>query len=294
MVEKAKEWAKILLEALPYIRRFFNKTIVIKFGGNAMVDESLKKDFALDMILMKYIGINPVIVHGGGPQIGELLEKLGKESKFVDGLRVTDSETMDVVEMVLVGRVNQQIVGLINSLGGSAIGLSGKDGNLISAKKMMIGGGTSDSSPPEIIDLGRVGEIIGVNADVLSTLKSDDFIPVIAPVAADDNGMTLNINADLVSGSIAGKLRAEKLILLTDVEGVMADGALVSSISESEAKKMIEEGKITGGMIPKVNCCVDALDKGVSKTHIIDGRVSHSVLLELFTDTGIGTEIVPD
>lgn len=294
MVEKTKEWAKILLEALPYIRRFFNKTIVIKFGGNAMVDESLKKDFALDMILMKYIGINPVIVHGGGPQIGELLERLGKESKFVDGLRVTDSETMDVVEMVLVGRVNQQIVGLINSLGGSAIGLSGKDGNLISAKKMTIGGGTSDSSPPEIIDLGRVGEVIGVNADVLSTLKGDDFIPVIAPVAADDNGMTLNINADLVSGSIAGKLRAEKLILLTDVEGVMADGALVSSITEKEAKKMIKEGKITGGMIPKVNCCVDALDKGVSKTHIIDGRVSHSVLLELFTDTGIGTEIVPD
>ncbi len=294
MVEKAKEWAKILLEALPYIRRFYSKTIVVKFGGNAMVDESLKKDFALDMILMKYIGINPVIIHGGGPQIGELLGRLGKESKFVDGLRVTDSETMDVVEMVLVGRVNQQIVGLINSLGGSAIGLSGKDGNLISAKKMTIRGGTSDSSPPEIIDLGRVGEVVGVNADVLSTLKGDDFIPVIAPVAADDNGMTLNINADLVAGAISGKLRAEKLILLTDVEGVISDGALVSSITESEAKKMIEEGKITGGMIPKVNCCVDALDKGVSKTHIIDGRVSHSVLLELFTDSGIGTEIVPD
>ena len=294
MVEKAKEWANILLEALPYIRRFYGKTIVIKFGGNAMVDESLKKDFALDMILMKYIGINPVIVHGGGPQIGELLERLGKESKFIDGLRVTDSETMDVVEMVLVGRVNQQIVGLINSLGGSAIGLSGKDGNLISAKKMTMKGGASDSSPPEIIDLGRVGEVTGVNADVLSTLKGDDFIPVIAPVAADDSGMTLNINADLVAGAISGELGAEKLILLTDVEGIIVDGKLVSSISGGEAKKMIRDGRVTGGMIPKLNCCIDALNKGVAKTHIIDGRIPHSVLLELFTDSGIGTEIVPD
>ena len=294
MVEKAKEWANILLEALPYIRRFYGKTIVIKFGGNAMVDESLKKDFALDMILMKYIGINPVIVHGGGPQIGELLGRLGKESKFIGGLRVTDSETMDVVEMVLVGRVNQQIVGLINSLGGSAIGLSGKDGNLISAKKMTIKDGASDSSPPEIIDLGRVGEVTGVSADVLSTLKGDDFIPVIAPVAADDSGMTLNINADLVAGAISGELSAEKLILLTDIEGVMVDGKLVSSISGGEAKSMIRDSKVTGGMIPKVNCCIDALNKGVTKTHIIDGRIPHSVLLELFTDSGIGTEIVPD
>lgn len=298
-MEKAKELAKILVEALPYIRQFFDKTVVIKFGGHAMVDETLKTDFARVVILMKYIGINPVIVHGGGPQIGKVLKQFGKESTFVNGMRVTDRETMDVVEMVLVGRVNQEIVGLINGLGGNAVGLSGKDANLIRGKKLILKEkprddiGMSAPLPPEIIDLGRVGEVTSVNTGVLSTLDRESFIPVIAPVAADENGETLNINADLVSGAVAEELKAEKLILLTDVEGVIVNGSLVSSITASEALKMIDKGEITGGMIPKVNCCINALKKGVNKTHIIDGRVHHSVLLELFTDGGIGTEIVP-
>jgi acetylglutamate kinase len=249
---------------------------------------------------MKYIGINPVIVHGGGPQIGEVLKQFGKESTFVNGMRVTDRETMDVVEMVLVGRVNQEIVGLINGLGGNAVGLSGKDANLIQGRKLVLKERPKETAentgplPPEIIDLGRVGEVTAVNTGVLATLDKENFIPVIAPVAADENGETLNINADLVAGTVAEELKAEKLILLTDVEGVIVDGSLVSSMTASEAIKMIDSGEITGGMIPKVKCCISALEKGVKKTHIIDGRVHHSVLLELFTDGGIGTEIVPE
>jgi acetylglutamate kinase len=297
-MEKAKERAKILIEALPYIKEFFNKTIVIKFGGHAMVDEGLKEDFAQVLILMKYIGINPVVVHGGGPQIGEVLKKFGKESTFVGGMRVTDKETMDVVEMVLVGKVNQEIVGLINGLGGNAVGLSGKDANLLEARKIVLGDDPKDTkekngSPPEIIDLGRVGEITAVNVGVLSILDSEHLIPVIAPVAADKNGKTLNINADLVSGAVASELKAEKLILLTDVAGVMVNDSLVSSLTAKEATELIDRGVITGGMIPKVKCCIDALAEGVKKTHIVDGRVYHSVLLELFTDDGVGTEIVP-
>ncbi|MBN1572637.1 MAG: acetylglutamate kinase [Deltaproteobacteria bacterium] len=298
-MKKARELAEILIEALPYIREFFNKTIVIKYGGHAMVDEGLKKDFARVVILMKYIGINPVIVHGGGPQIGKVLKQFGKESTFVNGMRVTDRETMDVVEMVLVGRVNQEIVGLINGQGGNAVGLSGKDANLIRGRKLVLKEKPRDADqkngalPPEIIDLGRVGEVTAVNTGVLATLDRENFIPVIAPVAADENGETLNINADLVAGTVAEELKAEKLILLTDVEGVIVNGSLVSSITAKEASEMIDKGEITGGMIPKVECCISALEKGVKKTHIIDGRIHHSVLLELFTDGGIGTEIVP-
>lgn len=297
-MEKAKERAKILIEALPYIKEFFNKTIVIKFGGHAMVDKGLKEDFAQVLILMKYIGINPVVVHGGGPQIGEVLKKFGKKSTFVGGMRVTDEETMDVVEMVLVGKVNQEIVGLINGLGGNAVGLSGKDANLLEARRIVLGDDPKDTKeksgpPPEIIDLGRVGEITAVNVGVLSTLDRENFIPVIAPVAADKNGETLNINADLVSGAVASELKAEKLILLTDVAGVMINDSLVSSLTAKEAASLIDTGEITGGMIPKVKCCIDALAEGVKKTHIVDGRVHYSVLLELFTDGGVGTQIVP-
>lgn len=294
MVQRAKERAKILLEALPYIKRFSGKIVVVKFGGNAMVDEELKKNFALDMILMKYIGINPVVVHGGGPQIGDLLTRLGKESKFVGGMRVTDKETMDVVEMVLVGQVNQEIVGLINGLGGNAVGLSGKDGNLIVGKRIVHRKENDEDNIPEIIDLGRVGEVVRVNTGVLALLDRENFIPVIAPVGVGSGGETLNINADLVAGAVAGELAAEKLILLTDVPGVIRDGQLISSLAVTQARSMMKQGQISGGMIPKVECCISALTKGVAKAHIIDGRLDHSVLLELFTDSGVGTQIVPD
>lgn len=293
-MEKAKERAEILLEALPYIKKFSGETMVVKFGGNAMVDEVLKNDFARDIILMKYVGINPIVVHGGGPQIGEFLKKLGIETRFVGGMRVTDDATMDVVQMVLVGKVNREIVGLINSNGGSAVGLSGMDGGLIRGKKLVMKDGAEgiDDTPPEIIDLGRVGEVIDVKVDVLNALDREMFIPVIAPVGVDELGETLNINADLVAGSIAGAIEARKLILLTDVPGVESDGSLVSSLTIEEAKGMIDKGEITGGMLPKMNCCIDAITNGIKKAHIIDGRVSHSVLLELFTDGGIGTQVV--
>ena len=293
-IEKAREKATILLEALPYIRMFSGSTMVVKFGGHAMVDDDLKRDFALDVILMKYIGIHPVIVHGGGPQIGELLGRLGIPSTFVDGMRVTDDETMDVVEMVLAGKVRQEIVGLINSLGGSAVGLSGRDGGLITGRKIALKKNDRKGMPPEIIDLGRVGEVVRVNTELLSGLALERFIPVIAPVGADENGETLNINADLVAGAVAAALKAKKLILLTDVTGVIRDGELISSMNVSEAGKLTDDGTIVGGMMPKIACCLNALEAGVEKAHIIDGRESHSVLLEIFTDGGVGTQIVPD
>jgi acetylglutamate kinase len=287
------EKAKILIESLPYIREFYNKTVVIKYGGHAMVDEELKKNFALDIILMKYIGINPVIVHGGGPQINKVLDKMQIKPSYVEGMRVTDTETMDVVEMVLVGKVNKEIVGLINQHGGKAVGLSGRDGDLIRAKKMTIQKSQAVDAPPELIDLGRVGEVTQVNPDILQTIDAQDFIPVIAPVGVGEDNFTYNINADLVAGAVASQLKAEKLILLTDVAGVLdKDSKLIPSLSNQETDHLLASGAIAGGMIPKVKCCQSALAAGVTKTHIIDGRVEHATLLEIFTDQGVGTEIV--
>ncbi len=287
--------AKILIEALPYIRSFANQTVVIKYGGHAMVDEELKKNFALDIILMKYIGINPVVVHGGGPQINEFLAKMNIESSYVHGMRVTDGPTMDVVEMVLVGKVNKEIVGLINFHGGRAVGLSGRDGDLVKARKLTMRKHLDADRPPEIIDLGRGGQVTEVNPAVLETLDQQDFIPVIAPVGVGEDGQSYNINADLVAGAIAARLQAAKLILLTDVEGVLdQDGRLIASMTTSEADRAIESGVIAGGMIPKIRCCQDALAAGVGKAHIIDGRKEHAILLEMFTQEGIGTEITSD
>ncbi|MFO1519295.1 MAG: acetylglutamate kinase [bacterium] len=282
--------ASILMEALPYIKKFFGKTIVIKYGGHAMVDEGLKETFAKDIILMKYIGLNPVIVHGGGPQIGKVLQKMGIESKFHRGIRITDEATMDVVEMVLVGKVNKEIVALINRHGGKAVGLSGKDGDLIRAKKLPKEKVTFDEKVNEIIDLGRVGNVTEVNGSILKVLDSDNFIPVIAPVGVTEKGEALNINADLVAGALASALKAEKLVLLTDVEGVKdKEGKLISKLGVHEIRKLIKEGVITGGMIPKVECVSKALASGVKTAHIIDGRQNHAVLLEIFTDQGVGT-----
>jgi len=292
-MKKSMERAEILVEALPYIRRFFNKTVVIKYGGHAMADEELKDNFARDVVLMKYIGINPVVVHGGGPQIGNLLKKLGKESKFVQGMRVTDEETMDVVEMVLVGKVNKEIVGLINRHGGQAVGLSGKDANLIRAEKYYLNAEKIRDTPPEIIDIGLVGKVKEINATLLASLMADGVIPVIAPTGVGDGGETYNINADLVAGAVAAALFAEKLILLTDVPGVLnRQKELIHTMDELTARRMIEEGMIEGGMFPKVKCCLKALRAGVKKAHIVDGRLKHTILLEMFTDRGIGTEIV--
>ena len=285
--------AKILIESLPYIRAFYNKTVVIKYGGHAMVDEELKKNFALDIILMKYIGINPVIVHGGGPQINKVLGRMQIKPSYVEGMRVTDTETMDVVEMVLVGKVNKEIVGLINEHGGKAVGLSGRDGDLIRARKMTIQKSQAKDAPPELIDLGRVGEVTRVNPEILQTIEVQDFIPVIAPVGVGEDNFSYNINADLVAGAVAAHLKAAKLILLTDVEGVLdADSNLVGSLNSREADGLLASGAIAGGMIPKVKCCQSALAAGVTKTHIIDGRVEHAILLEMFTHEGVGTEIV--
>ncbi len=285
--------ARVLIEALPYIRRFNGATIVVKYGGHAMVDEQLKHDFALDIILMKYVGMNPVVVHGGGPQIGDFLKKLSIESEFVDGMRITDRQTMDVVEMVLVGKVNKEIVTLINQNGGSAVGLSGKDGNLILAKKMKYLKSRGQDQAPEIIDMGMVGEITAINNGILSSIMKSEFIPVIAPVGTGDEGETYNINADLVAGAVASSLNARKLVLLTDTEGVLdKNKTLISSLKADEARALIGEGTIVGGMIPKVNCCLNALANGVGKTHIIDGRASHAILLEVLTKIGVGTEIV--
>ncbi len=272
--------AEVLVEALPYMRRFYNKTIVVKYGGSAMSDESLRASFAVDVVLLKYIGVRPVIVHGGGPQIGATLERLGKPSTFVDGLRVTDDETMEVVEMVLGGKVNREIVALIQQGGGSAVGMTGSDGDMIRVTRHL----ENDR------DLGRVGRVVAVNPDPISAVADAGYVPVIAPIGVDDAGVTHNVNADEAAGAVAAALTAEKLILLTDVEGVR-DGAgeRLSQLSVEEARKQIAEGVIRDGMIPKVNCCIEALERGVGRTHIVDGRVLHAVLLEIFTDGGVGT-----
>ncbi|MEE9435997.1 MAG: acetylglutamate kinase [Candidatus Adiutricales bacterium] len=284
--------ARILVEALPYIRQFARKTVVIKYGGHAMIDDRLRHGFAQDVVLLKFVGFDPVIVHGGGPQIGQVLEKMSIESTFIDGMRVTDNQTMDVVEMVLGGKVNKEIVSLINRAGGKAVGLSGKDGGLISASKMEITRQEGEQ-PPEIIDLGQVGQVESINRAVLEVLKKDNFIPVIAPIGTGPDGQTYNINADLVAGSIAAALGAEKLILLTDVEGVMdSEGRLLSTIETGRVPSLEAEGVISGGMLPKLACCVEAIKGGTRKAHILDGRKPHAVLLEIFTDHGIGTEIV--
>jgi acetylglutamate kinase len=292
-VQQSMARADVLLEALPYIRRFYNKTIVIKYGGHAMVDDALKNAFARDIVMMKYIGINPVVVHGGGPQIGTFLKKLGKDSTFIQGMRVTDEETMDIVEMVLVGKVNKEIVGLINHHGGRAVGLSGKDGGLIRADKYLLSAEKAKDTPPEIIDLGLVGKVREIDGALISALVKDGFIPVIAPTGAGESGETYNINADIVAGAVASALKAEKLVLLTDVAGVLdGEKRLVNTMNDRAARQMIETGVIEGGMFPKVKCCLKALRGGVHKTHIVDGRLRHAILLEMFTDSGIGTEIV--
>ena len=282
--------AKVLTEALPYIQRFHGKTIVIKYGGSAMLEERLRQHFTQDVVLMKYVGIHPVVVHGGGPQIGATLKKIGKESRFVRGMRVTDAETMEVVEMVLAGKLNKDLVQLINSHGGRAIGLSGKDGNLIEARKMILKDGEGEGE-----DLGFVGEVADVNAGIIKHMDQSMYIPVVAPIGVGRNGATYNINADLVASRLAIALQADKLILLTDVTGILdGSGQLISSLPLSQLEGLIGRGEVTGGMIPKVRCCSEAVSQGVRKAHIIDGKVEHSVLLEVFTDGGVGTEIYAD
>jgi acetylglutamate kinase len=284
--------ADILIEALPYIRRFYGMTLVIKYGGHAMVDEQLKDAFARDITLMKFTGLNPVVVHGGGPQINSVLDRMGIHSRFVKGMRLTDEATMDVVEMVLGGKVNKGIVAQINQQGGRAVGLSGKDGGLIRARKLHIVYQEDKDKPPEIIDPGLVGEVTHINPDIINTLTQQGFIPIIAPVGGGESGETYNINADLVASSIAVALSAGRLILLTDVDGVLDDsGALISSISAESINQMVEEKTISGGMIPKIECALKALKNGVGKVHIINGKKRHALLLELFTDKGIGTEV---
>ena len=284
--------ADILIEALPYIRRFYGMTLVIKYGGHAMVDEQLKDAFARDITLMKFTGLNPVVVHGGGPQINSVLERMGIHPRFVKGMRLTDEATMDVVEMVLGGKVNKGIVAQINQQGGKAVGLSGKDGGLIRAKKLHIVYQEDKDKPPEIIDPGLVGEVTHINPAIINTLTQQGFIPIIAPVGAGESGETYNINADLVASSIAAALSASRLILLTDVDGVLdASGSLISSISAENINQMVEEKIISGGMIPKIECALKALKNGVGKVHIINGKKRHALLLELFTDKGIGTEV---
>jgi len=287
MSSDAKQIAEILTEALPYIQRYSGKTIVIKYGGNAMTDENLKKNFAHDVVLLKQVGINPVIVHGGGPQIGAVLEQIGKESEFIEGMRVTDTETMDVVEMVLGGLVNKQIVNNINQAGGRAVGLTGKDGNLITAEKLEL-----RNTASETIDLGQVGTVKTINPSIVELLDSEKFIPVIAPVGVGENGESYNINADVVAGEIAAILNAERLLLLTNTSGVLdKQGSLLTGLDKSDVKKLTDDGTIQGGMLPKIQCALDAVDAGTESACIIDGRVSHAVLLELLTDEGIGTLI---
>lgn len=292
-IDNAMNVANVLTEALPYIQRFTGKTIVVKFGGNAMVDEALQNSFARDIVLMKLVGMNPIIVHGGGPQIGVLLDKLNIKSRFIDGMRVTDSATMDVVEMVLGGTVNKQIVTLINNNGGKAIGLTGKDGQLIQAKKLCITHSSSEQmNASEIIDIGHVGVVNKINVNVIDMLINSDFIPVIAPIGVGEDGASYNINADLVAGKIAEVLQAEKLILLTNVSGLQdKKGEVLTGLSTQQVDDLIEDGTIYGGMLPKIGCALDAVKAGVSSAHIIDGRVAHAVLLEIFTDEGVGTLI---
>ena len=284
--------AEVLTEALPYIKRFRGKSIVIKYGGNAMSDEVLKAGFARDVVLMKLVGMNPVVVHGGGPQIGATLEKLGKKSKFVEGMRVTDSETMDIVEMVLGGLVNKEIVNLINHFGGHAVGLSGKDGRLIRAKKMTVKKNSPEINVPEIIDLGHVGDVHSIDKPVIDMLIQGDSIPVVAPIGVDESGQSYNINADLVAGKIAEVLSAEKLIMLTNTEGLLdKNGKVLTGVSVEEVDNLIKKGTIHGGMLPKIRSALDAVHAGVQTSHIIDGRVKHAVLLEILTDEGVGTLI---
>jgi acetylglutamate kinase len=290
--DSAMNVARVLTEALPYIQRFTDKTIVVKFGGHAMVDESLKRDFARDIVLMKLVGMNPVIVHGGGPQIGEVLNQLGIESRFVDGMRVTDSKTMDVVQMVLGGLINKDIVSLINQSGGKALGLTGKDATLITARKMVIRRSSAEVQEPEIIDIGHVGEVIRINRDVVDMLVHSDIIPVVAPIGIGEDNATYNINADLVAGKLAEELQAEKLIMLTNVPGLQdKQGNLLSGLSSVQVEELIGDGTISGGMLPKIKCALDAVKHGVGASHIIDGRVAHAVLLEVLTDEGVGTLI---
>ena len=290
--KSAQETARVLIEALPYIQRFAGTTVVIKYGGNAMENDDLKNSFARDVVMMKQVGINPVIVHGGGPQIGDLLNRLGKESQFVQGMRVTDRETMDVVQMVLGGLVNKDIVNLIQHNGGQAVGLTGKDGQLIRARKLKVRHKTPEMSAPEIIDIGHVGEVESISTDVLDMLVNSDFIPVIAPIGVGPDGASYNINADLVAGKVAEVLKAEKLMLLTNIEGLKnKEGKVLTGLSTEQVDALIDDGTIYGGMLPKIGCALDAVKAGVNSAHIIDGRVPHAVLLEIFTDTGVGTLI---
>jgi len=290
--KQAQNIASVLAEALPYIQRFAGKTIVVKYGGNAMTEEALKNGFARDIVLMKLVGMNPVVIHGGGPQIGKLLDRVGKESEFIQGMRVTDSETMDIVEMVLGGLVNKEIVNLIHQHGGNAVGLTGKDGGLIQAKKLEMTAFNENLNASEIIDLGHVGEVKKINTKVLDMLINDDFIPVIAPVGVDENGASYNINADFVAGKVAEALNAEKLMLLTNIPGLLnKQGDLLTGLNSEKVAKLIADGTIYGGMLPKIQCALDAVENGVKSAHIIDGRVEHAVMLEIFTDDGVGTLI---
>mgnify|MGYP006075002395 FL=1 len=290
--KEAATTAQVISRALPYIQRFAGKTVVVKYGGNAMVDESLKQSFARDIVLMKAVGINPVVVHGGGPQIGELLERLSIKSEFVDGMRVTDSKTMDVVEMVLGATINKEIVNLIGNAGGQAFGVTGKDGQLIRAKKLVVSHQTPEMSVPEIIDIGHVGEVESINKSVIDMLVQSGFIPVIAPIGVGKDGSSFNINADLVAGKVAEVLEAEKLILLTNVEGLQdKEGGILTGLTVERVDDLIADGTIYGGMLPKIRCALDAVKSGVSCAHIIDGRVEHAVMLEIFTDEGVGTLI---
>lgn len=286
-----KTTAQTLIEALPYIRRFAGQTVVVKYGGHAMVDEALKESFALNVILLRAVGIYPVVVHGGGPQIGQLLKRLDIACEFIDGMRVTSPEVMDVVQMVLVGQVNASIVGLINKHGGRAVGLNGHDGGLIQASKMLMARkGQPADQPPEIIDLGLVGQVEAVDAQVLHALEHGNFIPVIAPVGVGPEGESFNINADLVAAAVASRLRVAKLIMMTDTPGVLdGQGRLISALTPAKVAELKKSGVISGGMIPKVNCCLEALEAGVERAHIIDGRVPNALLLEVFTDQGVGT-----
>ncbi|MEH6387935.1 MULTISPECIES: acetylglutamate kinase [Pseudomonas] len=290
--DAAAQVSRVLTEALPYIQRFTGKTIVIKYGGNAMESEELKNSFARDIVLMKTVGINPVVVHGGGPQIADLLARLNIQSEFIEGMRVTDSQTMDVVEMVLGGQVNKDIVNLINRHGGAAIGLTGKDAGLIRARKLKVSRRTPGMDKPEIIDIGQVGEVVEVNTRLINRLVSDDYIPVIAPIGVGDDGASYNINADLVAGKVAEALKAEKLLLLTNIAGLMdKQGKVLTGLTTAQVDALIEDGTIYGGMLPKIRCALDAVQGGAGSAIIVDGRVPNAVLLEIFTNTGVGTLI---
>ena len=292
-MKKQIEKIKVLFETLPYIRKFAGTTVVIKFGGHAMLNPALNSLFAEDVVFLKYLGINPVVVHGGGPQIGAMMERLGLKPRFVDGHRVTDEETMEIVEMVLAGKINKDIVASIQRAGGKAVGLSGKDGFLLQARRKKLKVARAGAAEPELVDIGLVGEVAAVDPDVVRALEQWNFIPVISPIGVDAEGHTYNLNADTAAAAVAAALKAQKLVYLTDAEGVLdKDGALLPSLDRERVGKLIRKGVITGGMIPKVNYCLQALSGGVRQTHVIDGRLEHAILLELFTESGIGTEIL--